>query len=78
MEQLFSEKDVIIKDEEKLRSIGYADGLARARRLIETNPENIDLLNVIGLPAYLEGYQAGIEEAKRQSIQQNTEKPKQM
>lgn len=57
--------EINIVDNEKLLKIGYMDGYERAIRIIEREPENLDLLEVIDLPVYHEGYLAGIAAAKK-------------
>lgn len=60
------EKEIILKDVEKLKELGFQDGYERAIKVLETNPQNIDYLDAVKLPVYYEAYLAGIEEAKRQ------------
>ena len=60
------DNEILLKDVEKLRKLGFQDGYERAKKILETNPQNIDYLDAVKLPVYHEYYLEGIEAAKRQ------------
>lgn len=65
---------VIIKDSEgKLYSLGFHDGKERASRILnsESNNENLENLNPIGVPEYLKGYKDGVKAAQKEFEKNN-------
>lgn len=57
---------VIINDNDKLFDIGFQDGYERAVKILESNPENFNALQIVELPSYKEGYKEGMKEALKE------------